>query len=251
MNISENYYTNWAKSELPNYFLYVSKSNDLISALDQQIPFKSFGHNLKEAKIEKGKYEQMGYSTLLYRTYGTSSSLLSNHLLSYSKESLAFIAFHEATHKHITRNGGKPYSIIEAVCDIVGNYGTLRLFNNQEGLSNRKAKKQIKQIEKISSLINDLINKNTNDVSQLNKEIKKLKKRRHKFKAERYDYEINNAYLLRNRSYTLHYFKLKKVLLLTNDLKAFLEFVDDLPNNEDESIKAIDEKIKLLKKSSS
>ncbi|WP_405207163.1 hypothetical protein [Aquimarina sp. LLG6339-5] len=189
-------------------------------------------------------------NSLLYETYGTSGTQLSKHLLSYSDESIAFIAFHEATHQHIRSKAKIPYSIVESVCDVVGNYGTLNLFSENKKFSKRKAKKQIQQIESIAFKINRLIN-NTElelDNSKLTKEIEKLNKKKNKFKIERYDYEINNAYLIRNKSYTQYYFKLKSLFTLIGDLKEFIEFINNLPKNESECILEIDKKIKILKK---
>jgi hypothetical protein len=246
MTISKQYYTNWTNSEKPNYYLYVSRKDCLTNGLQSQHPFKAFKHRLEDAKIEKTKYDKLGYSTLIYKTYGTAATKLSKHLLSYSNESIAFIAFHEATHQHIAKHGKTHYSIIEAACDLVGNYGALQLSNKNKGLSNSKTKKLVKEIESISLKINNLITKTTTDYSDLKKEINTLKKGNNKFEIERYNYDINNAYLLRNRSYTMHYFKLKKIFIQTNDLKAFLQFVTDLPNDELKCILAIDEKNKRM-----
>lgn len=250
MDISKNYFTIWADNENPNYYLYVSKKDTLVSGYDKS-PYRSFGHSFNDAKIEKDKFDQLGYSTLIYQTYGTSASRLSNHLLSYSNESIAFIAFHEATHQHIARNGMIPYSILEAVCDIVGNYGTLNLFIKDQQQRKRKAKQQRKQIENIALEINKLINRSTTNYSTLKRKINNLKKTKNRFKIERYDYEINNAYLLRNKDYTTHYFKLKQVLMQIGDLRTFFEFIVDLPHDENECIRKINEEIEILKKSSS
>lgn len=250
MDVSKHFYSNWAKSEKPNYYLYVSEKDTLISPFNQQKSFISFGHNFEKAKKEKDYYDELGYSTLLYETYGTSGTQLSNHLLSYSEENIAFIAFHEATHQHIRNKAKIPYSIVESVCDIVGNYGTLNLFSENEKFSTRKAKKQIKHIENIALEINNLIDniELKSDKSKLTKKIQKLNKKKNRFKIERYDYEINNAYLIRYKSYTKYYFKLKNLLILTGDLEVFMDFITDLPKNESDCILEIDKKIKILEK---
>ncbi len=77
-----------------------------------------------------------------------------------------------------------------------------------------------------------------------------LKRNKHKFKIDRYDYEINNAYLLRNRNYTLYYFKLKKLLMLMNNIEKFLEFICGLPTEESDGLIIIDTKINSLKSQS-
>ena len=246
MTISKEYYTNWANSEKPNYYLYVSRKDSIINGLEGQRPFKTFRHRLEDAKIKKEKYDALGYSTLLYKTYGTAATKLSKHLLSYSNESIAFIAFHEATHQHIAKHGSIPYSLIEATCDLVGNYGALKLSDKNKELSNNKTQKLVKDIESISLKVNNLITKITTDYSAINNDINKLKKGTNKFTIERYNYNVNNAYLLRNRSYTIHYFKLKKILMQTNNLKTFLQFVTHLPNDELKCIQEIDKKIKSL-----
>jgi hypothetical protein len=250
MDISTYFYSKWAKSEKSNYYLYVSEKTNISSHLKGARPYKAFGHNFKGAEIEKNKYAKLGFSTLLYQTYGTAATKLSNYFLSYSKESIAFIAFHEATHQHISKNAKIPYSITEAACDIVGNYGTLKLFNENKSLSKRKAKKHIKQIEAIAIEINKLLNNHSIDYSILDRKIDKLKRNKSKFNVDRYDFEVNKAYLLRNRSYTYYYFKLKQLLYLTNDLKIFLAFIVELPNDEIESVKEINKKINTLSQSS-
>lgn len=70
------------------------------------------------------------------------------------KKVLLLLFFHEATHHHIGNNAKIPYSIVESVCDIVGNYGTLKLFKEDKKLNRRKAKKHVKQIENIAFEIN-------------------------------------------------------------------------------------------------
>jgi hypothetical protein len=150
MDISNSFYSNWATSEEPNYYLYVSKKDTLLSALKAQRKFKYFGFNLKEAKKSKRFYDEKQFSTLLYKTYGTSAAQLSNHLLSYSVESVSFIVFHEAIHQHIRINTKLPYSLTEAMCDIIGNYASLAIFKQNIELNKIKVKEQIEKIEDVS-----------------------------------------------------------------------------------------------------
>jgi hypothetical protein len=67
------------------------------------------------------------------------------------------------------------------------------------------------------------------------------------FLMERYNYELNNAYLLRNKSYTLYYFKLKELLEHKGNYKQFWEFIASLPNNEIGALAQIDLEIARLK----
>ncbi len=254
MNISKSFYTDYSNSEKPNYYLFVSQKDTLASVFKKQT-FRSFGQDFGKANTEKKVYDEKGYSTHLYETFGTAYTRLSKQLLQYSQESISFIAFHEATHQHIRGNKKYiPYVIQEAVCDLIGNYGTLAFFEDNNKLKTRSAKKQIRHIEDIALEINKIIHavqhEEIIDYSFLNKKLRMLKRNKHKFKIDRYDYEINNAYLLRNRNYTLYYFKLKKLLMLMNNIEKFLEFICGLPTEESDGLIIIDTKINSLKSQS-
>lgn len=48
---------------------------------------------------------------------------------------------------------------------------------------------------------------------------------------DRYDYKVNNAYLLRNIYYAENYFLMKQLYLKINDLQKFIAFTTALPND--------------------
>ncbi len=201
--------------------------------------------------------DSLGLDTHLYKTYGTASTNLSIGLLSYSFESISFIVFHEATHRYIRSKAKIPYEIEEAACDIFGNYGSLEFFERDKNLKSRIAKRQLKIIEKIAKRINislnDLESNKSKDFinskTKLKKTILRFSQNGSEFISDRYNYELNNAYLLRNKNYSMYYFKLKKLLILMEDISIFIEYISNLPDNIEESIRKIDTKIEYLKMS--
>lgn len=254
MDLPNDYYKKWADSNKPNYYVYIAEKDSIksISAL----PYRSFGRNKEQAMKSKSFYDSLGFHTLLYKTYGTAATQLSKHLLAYQKVSIAFIAFHEATHLYLRSDGKRiPYVLEEASCDLMGNYGSLLFSDQSDLLSKREAEEQIQQIEQLAVGINLCIAaKNETErekgYSALRKQIQRLDSSKNRFKAERYNYELNNAYLVRNKSYTYHYFKLKQLYQLKNSLREFLLFMRALPRDEASSLLIIDNEILRLTKKS-
>ena len=60
------------------------------------------------------------------------------------------------------------------------------------------------------------------------------------FIMDRYHYDFNNAYYIRNRSYTKYYFLLKDLLQKTGSIPAFLKEVTALPKSEEDAVKQIE-----------
>jgi hypothetical protein len=63
------------------------------------------------------------------------------------------------------------------------------------------------------------------------------------FQRDRFNYEINNAYLLKNRYYSKHYFLLKALYHHVAEPGEFVKMVCALPANEDAAVKMIEEKL--------
>ena len=252
MKISPSFYTKWASNENPNIFVYVSSKDSLYSPLKSS--FLAFGNITEEdTKTKSTEYYEKGYDILIYKTYGTSGTQLSNHLINYSKPSIMFIGFHEATHQHISGFVSLPYIYIEALCDLIGTQGSLA-YTKTHSIENYEITKQfVDKVESLGKHINDcILLAQTYDINlpksfaSLKKEISNLPTNE-TFLIERYDYEINNAYLIRYESYTKYYFKLRELLTLYDDFSTFWNFIKKLPNDESKINALIDTEIIKLK----
>lgn len=242
MEISKQFYTKWDENETGHHVVYFSKPDEIDGHQ------RGFGDE-KSAIDFRVKQDSLGFHTMIYHTYGSAAVRLSEHLLSYSEESIGFIGFHEATHTHFNNKGTRlPYSVNEAACDVLANYATVEFAKKDKRITYLKAKKQRKYIEKIGNLVNlassDLKSGQTSKFIEksriLEKKVGKLNNDyfEDSFLKDRYFYEINNAFLLRNTYYSKYYFKLKELLILT-DIKTFLKVLDSLPKKEEECFAAI------------
>ncbi|MBI5541252.1 MAG: hypothetical protein HY951_14395 [Bacteroidia bacterium] len=259
-------YSNWEKTDLPDYYLFVSYSNKIqfpdeyiypenIDGLSNKIKIKQFYPfvrfiNLDSAKIIESAYTQKGYSTYIYYAYQDSRALLNKKLINYSKASICFIVFHELSHNYLKQKSIKiPYEFEEALCDVIGNYLTLKYYNNTINSQINEAKKEIHNTEQIYKCLNITINKisiDSNKISIFNntcqRKMNKLLKKSSDFQNDRFKYPVNNAFLLKNSNYCLNYFLLKKVIWKHDDMQSIITIIDNLPQTKSNC----DEYLKLL-----
>ncbi len=216
---ANNFYEEFSNSENPYIYLYVS-SKDSIHSLSPG-KFFYYNHDLKKGEWKADSFSRAGYDVLLYKTAGTSASYLSSHLLNYDSISISFIMLHEAMHIHLVKAGYKiAYEFEESIGDVVGNDYLHFLLPDK---AHKKVKRFIKCNEKVYKKINKcLMQKITNEQCQA-KIYRITNKRGTAFQKDRYQYTVNNAYLLRFRDYTIHYFKLKKQFRKHNNLKRSLD----------------------------
>ena len=92
--------------------------------------------------------------------------------------------------------------------------------------------------------MNSFISKINNNILQADalrarceKKIKRILKKCDTFQNDRFNYTVNNAYLLKNQYYSKYYFLLKKVFLKQKTIKAFLNIMKSLPNNTEDIVK--------------
>lgn len=251
--IHSDFYKRWASNENPNIYIYVSRKDSLKSGINGN--FLSLPYDEEKILAKKSEYEKMDFDVMVYKTYGTSNVMLSSHLLSYSFESLLFISFHEATHLQISRNVSLPYIYVEAICDLMGTQASLAFTKYNPNQFNKVAILNEK-IETISAQINacilaaENIQNNQEDCKNTLQQLVNSIDENELFLNERYRYEINNAYLIRNRSYTKYYYKLKNLFSLqNNDFQVFWDFIKKLPNNENLINDLIEKEILFLKDS--
>lgn len=216
--LSENYYCNWQENGNFNYYLYISKK-DTIEAPSGFGAYRFLGTDtLKYCSIIE-PFDEANYDFLLYKTTGTSATMLNDRLLTFRPEVFSFILLHEAMHVHLYKTqlaNSLLYAQQEALCDITGNYGTVLLAKKYPSLINYSdALNQLDINEAIDSLINISIVQvnekesqasiqNTYDMCYL--QLKPLIDVMGDFHNDRYNYKINNAFLLRNSFYTSEYF---------------------------------------------
>ncbi|HKR04642.1 MAG TPA: hypothetical protein VJY62_08385 [Bacteroidia bacterium] len=243
-NLDTNLYTAWKENDEPYFLLYISQTDTIKTPgwMKQQYPFFNCSSE-NEARQKETMYP--GYHTFIYKSYATSSCEMNKRLISYRKESQCFIAFHELMHNYISRqNLNIPYEFNEALCDIMGNYGALQFSKNTKLIDRTIAEDQLKTNEKIYKIINLFIEKiNSKPKKTLTlharceKRIQSFLKKGDTFQKDRFDYKINNAYLLKNKFYSQNYFLLKKVFQKQKTTGEFIELIKYLPGNVEDCTK--------------
>jgi hypothetical protein len=244
--VGEKFFTEWEKSDLPELYLYISRADKIENVIEQS--YSAFGTNEKLARKAQKKFEKEHCHTMLYKTYGTSATLLTKKLMSYPPETIAFIAFHESFHIHRNKSGKKiPYSFEESTCDLLGNYGLL-LFAEKTGMIEKDlVQRQITLHEKIYSCINNFTAKAEASkpeefgfiYSDCEKQLKVFISEGNKFHCDRYDYKVNNAYFLRYQSYYKNYFLLRELKEKSGGINSLLEKVLSLPEKEVDALKLL------------
>ena len=91
-------------------------------------------------------------------------------------------------------------------------------------------------IEKINGHPSETIKIN----AKCSRKINAILKSSDAFQKDRFNYEVNNAYLLKNSFYSVHYFLLKKVLHTQKSIRKLLEVIKHLPENPDDCIKYLE-----------
>lgn len=190
------------------YYLYASYSDTLKSAS----PGKFFYfHTDKRKGMEKeDSLRSAGYHTLLLEIPANTGCWIAECLLKLSPEEAAFMMLHESMHytylrKHYYNKWLMPDEAEEAFCDLIGNY----YLADCKLIDQKKYRQLRKKNEKIFRIINKTINKRISH-SKAQKRIQRKLKHASPFLHQRFNYQVNNAYLLRYAPYSMYYFKLKK-----------------------------------------
>lgn len=233
------FYQHWNTEEKPYLYLYTSLA-DKISVPEGMSSFLYCGTDENLVKTKEKEQLLKGYHTFCYKTNANSATQLNKRFLSYPKEVIVFIVFHELMHNYLQQLSIQiPYEYNEALCDVIGNYGALQFAAelNRELLP--AAKKQRKRNEKIYHRLNKTIGRINHKKGNINKRNTRCSKSVHKllvhgssFQKDRFDYPVNNAYLLKNEYYSKHYFLIRKVLKKQKDLKSFWKIIINMPNQK-------------------
>ena len=245
VDLKGDFYTKWSKEEKPYIYLYVSLPDKVQVPKEINTSF-IYCETSEEKALSKGsELNAKGYQTFCYKTYANSAAMLNKRLLSYSKADIAFIIFHELIHNYISQlHLNVPYEFNEAMCDVIGHYETLKYSQSTKNIDLKLAKAQVRNTEKIYKRINSSISKINKKPAQAiavdtkcNKAINKILKRANIYQRDRFEYTVNNAYLLKNEYYCKNYFLLKKVYLKQKSLKDFLEIMKKLPGTTADCVK--------------
>jgi len=253
MNIGNDFYSKWNEEKNSFYYcLYVSmpdkinmptfdENGQLITNNEMGVICSSYNDALSYLIELQKKYEVRGSHTMLYKTAGVANTRLNTILLNYPLETISFIAFHEATHRHIRSWANyMPYIFEEACADVIGTHATIELAKQYPNyFSLQTAKNQLECMEEIDNCIISATKKYENKdfespeklYTNCHDEILKHFPKNNQFFIDRYDYAINNAYFLRYKNYTHYYFLLNKALHKMG-LNEFIPFINLLPTDE-------------------
>ncbi|MBP6334995.1 MAG: hypothetical protein KA444_05930 [Bacteroidia bacterium] len=237
--LKESFYTEWSNEEKPYVYLYVSLSDSVKRPQEFKSSFIYYQTDEDSAKMKEQSYQRKGYHTFIYKTYANSAAQLNSNLIAYSKDAIAFIVFHEYIHNYLSERKIKIfYEFEEALCDVVGNYGALMYAQTRQKASLDSIQQQIESNEKIYKYMNQTVSMNNRNHVQVIEENEKCTKKVREilgnanlFQKDRFNYNVNNAFLLKNEYYSKNYFLLKDVFLKQKTLKAFLEVVEKMPDN--------------------
>ena len=245
MNFKGDFFTEWNTSDQPYYYLYVSLPDKVEKPKEFSSSFTYCRQDERCIRTGEKEFQAQGYQTFCYKTYANSGTSLNKRFISYSPETKSFIIFHELIHNYISQKGIEmPYEFNEALSDVIGNYGTLKYFRDNNRTDLVAAENQIRRNEKIYSYMNSAIKKINRHPEKKIRYYTKCREKIHvviknatQFQNDRFNYEVNNAFLLKNLYYCKNYFLLKKVFLRQKSIKDFLEIIQHIPGEKEDCIK--------------
>jgi hypothetical protein len=221
MQVSSRFFSIWKDQNEPLIAPYFCKK-DTIAPCNMPDSLRKKGAAFFEPYEKTGKYETCDF--ILYKTFGTTATYLTKHLLAYTKESQAFIAFHEVVHQHFQQQPQSkqrfPYPAEEGLCDAFAAVCTQK-YAALLGLDTTKVCEEIAINEQIYTEINRAVAAiiTTKDTLLIQKTHRIFAAKLHaaltnatSFQFDRFNYPVNNAYFLRYRDYACHYFAAKNLL---------------------------------------
>jgi predicted aminopeptidase len=240
LDAGKDFYTTWDKdtaSDSMYIYLYVSRSDTVLIPDNLYKNYWAFGRDEKGAIAKSKNLQALGYETLVYRTAGQSNARLNRKLLSYPDEAIAFILFHEATHRWLkTQSPSIPYIFEEALCDAVANAACMRFAERTKLLPMKKVLQQQKIFERFYTLMKNAraeIEKtpaagHAKIMQACHTKILKLAKHGNQFVKDRLLYPVNHAYFLRVEPYSLNYFMMYNLLGTNIDFKRAENIIQQL-----------------------
>lgn len=213
-------------------YVYAAQKNALKPVFDA--PFKYFDTDHTAARHYADSLQALGYDIMLYHTAGTSAAKLTARMLHYPSNSIAFIMLHESIHRHRQNTDSPlPYIFEEALCDLVANTHVGKVTGDD------LIDLYIDCNEQIYGLVNDAL---AGKISKAKcyKRIQKILTRSDAFQRDRFNYEVNNAFLLRYTSYCKYYFLLLKCSQRYDNPAMFYKWVFALKGTEAEIAAALE-----------
>jgi hypothetical protein len=239
MYLEPRFFKRFKDVEQPFIYTYFCKKDSIEKCeIPDSLDGKAKSYFLKYA--ETG--DCAGCDILVYKTYGTSATYLTKHLLEYDPESQAFIAFHEAMHQHLQHIGRPNYAIEEALCDAFANK-CIVYYADYLGLDKTRAIQIAAWHSVIYTEVNRVIStiKNTKDITKIKAIHREFALFLHlflptasPFQRERFDYTINNAYFYRQYDYAWYFFK------ISDEMRKMLQKPKSSPADVIEVAKTID-----------
>jgi len=212
LDIGDEFYTTWNESGTRLSYIYVSRP-DTLAPPEGVDAFIYIGEDSLRADSVFFTYAIQNYHSLHYRTAGTSAAKLNAALWNYPEEAFVFIVIHEAVHVHLQRMHKKiPYEDEEALCDATADHFGPLFLRSISG-EYKAALRQRKINENIYAKLNhaeDRFYKEKTKAEMLRarteKDVQRQLKKANAFQVDRYNYPVNNAYLMRYHSYAHNYF---------------------------------------------
>jgi|GEM_PF-5701806 len=237
MYVQSNFYDNLEYPVIDSFytFLYVSRSDRVEKDSASKLPWYFTSDSLATAKAKE--MSARGYHTLVYKTAGMTSTLLTPKLLSYPDEAIAFIVFHEVVHQDLLKLGSPiRYNYEEALCDVIANMACVKFAEKTKMIDVHAAEKQRAVFERSYSFLNrertmlDTMQQQNKPAlyKTCNKTISELTADANQFAKNRLDYEVNNAYFLRIDDYATNYFKIKKLFVFSFDFTDIVKRIEAL-----------------------
>ena len=241
MNVQSTFYTDWKErsSDSMSIYFYISPPDRVERDTIYKIPwtFEKDSEAVATARAMTAK----GFHTLVYRTAGTSNTLLTPKLLSYADEAIAFIVFHEVVHQNLQKMGGPVhYNYEEALCDVIANMACVRFAETTHLIDIHAAERQRDVFErsyaflnKERSILDTMQQQNKPTLYQLCRStISTLTTDANQFVKDRMVYEVNNAYFLRIADYSLNYFRIKKLFDASHSFTDIVNRIQELQKNK-------------------
>lgn len=257
VRLKRKFYKKWLKQEAQLTYVYASRKDSILLGRDEP-SFRFFGVDTVKAKVKAQELEAVGYDTMIYKTSGTSATLLTHHLLNYPQEAILYIVFHEMAHVHRDVSQTKvPYPAEESLGEFLGNYGSMNFVKQNHPellpavLKQKNIQEQLYQL--LSSTEREIqgIDASLKAVkyAQVQTKLNDLLKEGNVFQQERYSYPANHAYILRNRYYYLWYEEFKQIHESGLEIADIIKLYDQIPENQAEAKLFLDLKIKEVKTS--
>ncbi len=251
--LKKDFFTEWSDNEDYHYYLYVSEPNK-VECPKEVKDYLYFGTDKDLAVAKQKEFVEAGKHTLIYKREGAHDFTITNALLNYSNESLAFLIFHEASHQHFDKKTKLSIDLEEAACEVMGGFGAKFYAERFDEVDSKKVKRLVKLIEKTYELINNTAGKITDDLNSNDKLYRKLESKlfpefykSDAFIQQRFIHPVNNAYLLKNQFFAKRYELVKSVAEKDKFINTFLYTLENLPKKEEKAIEELKTKIVEVK----